>query len=311
MTLPRIALVRGGISAEREVSLVSGQAVAAALSDLFPGRVDDLVLDRAGLPPGLDPSTHVVFSVLHGTFGEDGQFQRLLEEAGCAYAGCDVESSRLCMHKQETKDRVAAAGVRVAPGLCLEAGSAPSAREIVDRLGPRVVLKPEAEGSSVGLAMTDDPALLAEALAGLPPGRWLAERRLHGRELTVGLLDGAALGIVEIVPRGGVYDYRHKYTPGNTEYRFPAELPPGVEAEVAAFAEHAFAACGCRDFARIDFILEPDQRAWFLEINTLPGMTPTSLLPKSASCRGLDFPALVRRMVTPALGRYQTTHPLS
>jgi D-alanine-D-alanine ligase len=299
---PVIAVLAGGTSAEREVSIGSGQACALALARSFPTRL--FAVDAEALPPGLDPSRHVVFSTLHGTFGEDGGMQRLLDAAGVHYAGCDAESSAFTMDKTRTKARAAARGVGVAEAVVFAAGEVPSADEIAARLGPEVVVKPNGEGSSVGLTVANDRAGLAAALAGIRSGRWLAERRIRGRELSVGVLGGRALGIVEVRPRSGVYDYASKYTPGRTEYLAPAPVDPAAGAAVRDAAETAFAACGCRDYARVDFILSEGGEPILLEINTLPGMKETSLLPMSARCAGLDFIALVREMVTPALRRF-------
>jgi D-alanine-D-alanine ligase len=168
-----------------------------------------------------------------------------------------------------------------------------------------VVLKPNAEGSSVGLSLPEGPEAIAAALAGISAGAWLAERRLSGRELSVGVLEGRALGVVEIRPRSGVYDFTSKYTRGMTEYFAPAPLSTEETGAVQRAAEAAFGACGCRDYARVDFILEPAGPC-LLEINTLPGMKETSLLPMSARCTGLDFTALVRALVAPALRRFAT-----
>lgn len=298
---PVIAVLAGGVSAEREVSLGSGRASAAALARSFPTRLVEV--REAALPPGLDPARDVVFSTLHGTFGEDGGMQRLLDAAGIEYAGCDAASSAVTMDKTMTKARAAAAGVRVAEGVTFPAATKPSAEELLARLGPRVVLKPNAEGSSVGLRITDGAAEVAAALAGIREGHWLAERRLIGRELSVGVLDGRAAGVVEIRPRSGVYDFTSKYTKGLTEYHAPAPLSAEETSAVQRAAVAAFTACGCRDYARVDFILEPAGPC-LLEINTLPGMKETSLLPMSARCLGLDFDALVRALVAPALARF-------
>jgi D-alanine-D-alanine ligase len=307
---PIVAVLCGGTSAEREVSLRSGRAVAAAAAGHFPTRL--CTVDTAALPPDLDPAVHVVLSTLHGTFGEDGGMQRLLEAAGIAYAGCDARASALTMDKAATKACVARLGVPVAEGVVFDAAAAPTAAELSHRLGREIILKPNHEGSSVGLEVCLDPEALAAALARLRPGRWLAERRIRGTELTVGLLHGRAMGVVEIAPRSGTYDYTSKYTRGATEYFAPARIAPGVAEALQRFSETAFAACDCRDFARIDFMLSTEGQPCFLEINTLPGMTETSLLPKSASCRGLDFAALVREMVQPAVTRFrQPPTPLS
>lgn len=309
----RITVLAGGISSERDVSLGSGAAAAAALARLHPTRM--LRVDEAAPPPGLDPTIDVVFSTLHGAFGEDGGMQRLLDAAGVIYAGCDAASSALTMDKAATKRAAAAAGVRVAPDHLFTVSAdttLPSAEELIAMLGSeRVVLKPNDQGSSVGLALPDNRAALATALSALTPGSWLAEPRLIGRELSVGVLEGRALGVVEIRPRSGVYDFASKYTKGATEYFAPAPLPDVTTAAVRAAAAKAFAACGCRDYARVDFILVGDADFHLLEINTLPGMKETSLLPMSARCQGLDFTALAGALVAPAICRLLTRRQVS
>ncbi len=302
-THPIIAVFAGGTSSEREVSLGSGAACAEALARSLPTEL--FRIDANALPAGLDPARHVVFSTLHGTFGEDGGMQRLLDAAGVHYAGCDAAASALAMDKTATKRTVAAQGLAVIPGMTFSAGrDTPSAREITARLGPDIVLKPNAEGSSVGLHMIETPAQLDAALAGAVRGDWLVERRVRGRELAVGVLNGRALGIVEIRPKSGVYDYESKYTKGRTDYLAPAPLDDGLASFVRRNAETAFAACGCRDYARVDFMLSSGDELFLLEINTLPGMKETSLLPMSARCAGLDFTALVRELVLPAARRF-------
>ena len=294
-----IVVLCGAVSPEREVSLRSGRAAAGAL----PG--SRLVeLERNALPDWLDGGRHVVLPLIHGDYGEDGQVQAELDARGIAFAGCTAAASRLCIDKVATKQVMRRAGVPAVPEVAFAGDAKPTAAALIAQLGPQVVLKPADKGSSVGLHVVEGEAAVAAALAQVPAtGRWMAERRLHGRELSLGLLDGQALGLVEIVPRQGVYDYRSKYTPGSSEYLYPAPVEPALTERIQAAAEALFRACGCRDFARADLFLEPDGRFYFLEINTLPGMTETSLLPKSASCLGLDFPTLVRRMVAPACAR--------
>lgn len=306
MKAPVIAVLAGGVSAEREVSLRSGRAVALAAAASFPAML--VRVDAAEIPAQLDPAVHVVHSTLHGTFGEDGGMQSLLEAAGFEFAGCDAASSALTMDKCRTKELVARAGVPVPPGRMFRADNKPSASELVRELGGDIVLKPNGEGSSVGLAFASTPGELEAALAALTPGRWLAERRIRGTELTVGVLGGRAMGVVEIAPKSGAYDYASKYTRGATEYHTPARIPAGAFAAVRDFAATAFAACNCRDYARVDFMLSPADGPFFLELNTLPGMTETSLLPKSASWSGYDFNSLVREMTVPAVGRFIRRH---
>jgi D-alanine-D-alanine ligase len=302
--VPVIAVLAGGISAEREVSLGSGLACALALARSFPTQF--FQVDADALPAGLDPARHVVFSTLHGTFGEDGGMQRLLDAAGVAYAGCDAAGSALTMDKTRTKAAAAIRGVRGSPSILFSAAAKPSADEVLARLGEEVVIKPNNEGSSVGLKLARGRAEVAAALAGVERGEWLAERRISGRELSIGVLQGRAMGVVEIRPRSGVYDYASKYTKGMTEYLAPAPLDPATTAAAQAAAEATFAACGGRDYARVDFILSQENEPILLEINTLPGMKETSLLPMSARCAGLDFTALVRELVRPALQRFRS-----
>ncbi|HEY4989064.1 MAG TPA: ATP-grasp domain-containing protein, partial [Opitutaceae bacterium] len=189
-------------------------------------------------------------------------------------------------------------------GMTFEGASKPTVEEVMSRLGTSVVLKPNNEGSSVGLAIVSDEKGLRTALTEIKDGRWVAERKVEGREVSVGVLGGKAVGIVEIKPKSGVFDYKSKYTKGASEYVAPAPLEDAVAARVKTDAETAFSACGCRDFARIDFIISPLGEPFLLEINTLPGMKETSLLPMCARCAGLDFTALVREMVSPAVQRF-------
>jgi D-alanine-D-alanine ligase len=302
--VPFIAVFCGGTSPEREVSLGSGKACAQALARSFPTRLFEI--NEEALPAGLDPERYVVFSTLHGTFGEDGGMQRLLDLAGVEYAGCDAASSALCFNKQRTKEVVSAAGVRICPGLQFRSNQRPSAASIVAQLGERLILKPNCSGSSVGLRVVDQRTQLEAVLPQLDTGEWLVEQRIVGRELTVGLLHGRAMGVVEIAPKSGLFDYTSKYTKGLTEYLVPAPIPPTLAAEVKQAAEAAFRACGCRDYARMDFMLSERNELFFLEINTLPGMKETSLLPMSARCGGLDFTGLVRELVMPAVQRFRS-----
>jgi len=296
-----ITVLYGGVGPERDVSLKTGAALIGALEESFT--VQAVELREAALPAFLDPAGSPVFPALHGEFGEDGALQSLLERGRFEYAGSDSISSALCMDKERTKKMASAAGVRVPDSIVLEAGEAPDADRIRDRLGERVVIKPVAGGSSTHLAVVEGIGELLRRLDALPDQRWLLETFIGGRELSVGLLNGIGQGVVEILPKGGIYDYRHKYTGGLTEYRWPAVLDPEVEAAVRGWAETVFAVCGCRDFARADFRLD-DEGPCFLEINTIPGLTAESLLPKSAACRGLSFEDLAAELVRPALNRF-------
>jgi len=309
MTMPTIAVLAGGTSPEREVSLGSGKAVAQAMAYSFPTQF--FPVDRDALPEGLDPARHVICSTLHGVFGEDGGMQGLLDAAGLSYSGCDAKGSELCFDKWRTRQAVSAMGVAVAPGRHFVASAKPNAATLSSELGDQVVLKPNRQGSSVGLQIVSSRAGLEIALSGIRQGDWVAEKRILGRELTVGLLRGRAMGIVEVVPKSGVFDYTSKYTKGLTEYLAPAKLSEETALAVRTAAETAFAACGCRDYARIDFMVSAEGELYLLEINTLPGMKETSLLPMSARCVGLDFVALCRELVAPAVARLRPATALS
>lgn len=296
-----IIVLYGGVGSEREVSLVSGKAIGQALAANF--EVELLLLDAEALPESIDAARSIVFPALHGAFGEDGRLQALLEAAGIEYCGSDAAASQLCMAKDLTKTIAQDLGISVPKAMVFDGADAPLADSVIDELGTSLVIKPTDQGSSVGLYFTEHRSALGVTLSQINSGNWMIEQRIRGRELTVGVLNGAAMGVVEIVSASGVYDYKAKYTPGSTEYRYPAELEPEIEAQIKADAEALFDACDCRDFARIDFLLD-DSKSYFLEINTLPGLTATSLLPKSASCVGFDFESLGRELVTPAIQRF-------
>lgn len=306
MSEPAVAVFAGGISREKEVSLRSAEYVAAALRPFF--QVEVFRVDAPAVPDEVDAERHVVFSTLHGIFGEDGGMQRLLDGRGIHYAGSDAEASRLCMNKEETKLRVREGGVAAPRGLRFHSAAPPAPGRILEELGPRVVLKPNGEGSSIGLEFARSERDLADCLGRLEDGDWLAEEWIEGRELTVGVLDGRPLGVVEIIPNSGRYDYESKYTKGRTRYRAPADLPEAAAQGIREAAGAAFALCGCRDFARVDFILPDDGTGRFLEINTLPGLTGTSLLPMSAACEGFDFKDLAKRLIMPALTRFNLVY---
>ena len=298
----RILVLYGGVGAEREVSLRSGAAIAGALGKFH--EVLPIVLDAAILPVSIRAASDLVFPALHGTFGEDGRLQALLESAGIHYCGSDAAASRLCMDKAATKAIARKQQIPVPEAIAFDGAEAPLADAVIAELGSSLVIKPADQGSSVGLHFTEHRSALGVTLSGIRAGQWLIEQRINGRELTVGVLEGRALGVVEIVSQSGVYDYAAKYTPGSTEYHAPAALETGIESKVKAHAEQLFAACGCRDFARIDFLLD-GKTPYFLEINTLPGLTETSLLPKSAACEGYDFAALAAALVAPGSVRLE------
>jgi len=293
-----ITVMLGGPSAEREVSLRSGAAVAAALRSLGH-HVEEL--DPAVPNWQLPRRTEVVFLALHGTYGEDGTVQKKLDELQVAYTGCDAEASRIGFDKFLTKQRCVAAGVPTARFALLESSGAswPMGWD------PPVVLKPVRQGSSVGLQfverVADWPGALAEAMR--HDSQVLMEEKIVGRETTVGILDGRPLPIVEVRPKTGVYDYQTKYTAGKTDYLCPAPFDEATTGRIQAAAMAAFAAIGGRDYSRVDVMVRPEGQPVVLEVNTLPGMTETSLLPKAAAAAGLGYAELCQKMVELALKR--------
>ncbi len=298
-----IVVLYGGDSAERGVSLCSGVRVAAGLRKA--GHTVTL-LDLSGEPTAcmLEQMRRAdgVFLALHGGAGEDGRLQSLLESNGIRhYTGSDPCGAALAMHKEKAKARVAVAGVPVAKGVVLQgACSEPP-------LPYPFVCKPLYGGSSVGLHLVFCHADWQKLI---PSGHFLdgmlCEAFLPGREYTVGVLDGRALPAVEIRPKGGIYDYAHKYTAGASEELCPAPISPLERERLATYALQAFQALGLRDYARIDFREDGAGVPHFLEANTLPGMTETSLLPLAAKATGMDIQALCERMIQLAIKRKKT-----
>ena len=291
-----ITVMLGGPSAEREVSLRTGGAVAKALRTLGH-TVDEL--DPRGPDWQLPKGTEVVFLALHGTYGEDGTVQRQLDALGVPYTGCDAKASRLGFDKRLTKERCVAAGVPTARFVVVTAADAPWPAG----WQPPVVLKPVRQGSSVGLQFVDRvadwPAALAAALQF--DSEVLVEERIVGRETTVGILAGVALPVVEVRPKSGAFDYQNKYTAGATDVFCPADLEPTTAARIQAAALGAFHAIGGRDYARVDVMIRPPGEPVVLEVNTLPGMTELSLLPKAAAAAGISYAELCQRMIDLAL----------
>lgn len=300
---PQIIILSGGVGPERDVSLRSGQALFDSLSQSYSARLHDM-RDK-NLPESLSADSDVIFPIIHGEFGEDGELQELLDAGGFEYCGSDASSSRLCMNKSLTKTRVAQEGVRIPRGFDFNNPQELNVDELLSMLGDELIIKPTDQGSSVSLFITSGKRQLEQRLLNLEPGNWLIEKRVFGREVTIGVLNNDPLGVVEVIPVGGVYDFDRKYTPGSTEYRFPAIIDPETELEIKEFALKAYQSCGCRDFARVDFIICDDGHAHFLEINTLPGLTQTSLLPKSASSSGYNFDQLTKKLVMPAVDRFK------
>jgi D-alanine-D-alanine ligase len=297
-----ITVMLGGPSAEREVSLRSGAAVARALRSLGH---DVTEVDPKDGQFDLPPKTDVVFLALHGTYGEDGTVQRRLDELDALYTGCDAEASRIAFDKVLTKQRCVEAKVPTAKFLVLNSEKAP----LPKGWQPPLVVKPVRQGSSVGLQFVerieDWQKALAEALKF--DSEVLVEEKIVGRETTVGILGGEPLPIVEVRPKAGSYDYKNKYTAGRTEYFCPADFDSATAKRIQAAALGAFQAIGGRDYARVDVMVRASDEPVVLEVNTLPGMTETSLLPKAAATSGLNYAQLCQRMLELALERKLVT----
>ena len=296
-----VAVLMGGLSAEREVSLVSGEACATALE----GRGHRVTrIDVAGNLPRvlLEVRPEIVFNALHGRYGEDGRVQGLLDLLRIPYTHSGVLASALAMDKPMAKRVFASAGMRSPEGVVTRLG------RILDRglpLPPPAVVKPAAEGSSVGVVILPDADLRPLSTRNdLDRGQEvLVERFVPGRELTCAVLGDAALAVTEIRPRAGFYDYRAKYTDGFADHVVPAELPPEITALVMEWSLAAHRLLGCRGVSRADFRWDEAGGAdglFILEVNTQPGMTPLSLVPEQARHCDIPFDDLVSRLVEDA-----------
>jgi D-alanine-D-alanine ligase len=308
-TVPtNVAVLSGGISLEREVSLRSGTRVADALADRghHVTRVDvDGELVRTLEHGDFD----VAFLTLHGTAGEDGTVQSLLELIGLPYTGPDVLASTLAWNKPIAQGLYRRAGIHVPANVTLtqqafrEMGAAAVIDRVAAALGAPLVVKPATGGSSLGLSIVEDPARLAQAIVGAfsYADTVLIERFVTGTEVAVTVLDGEALPAVEIVPKGGAYDFSARYTAGATEFHVPARLDDEVGRASATAAVDAFEAIGARDISRADLIVDPAGTPWLLELDTCPGLTDTSLVPLAAGAAGIAFPDLCERLLGLAL----------
>jgi D-alanine-D-alanine ligase len=298
-----ITVMLGGPSAEREVSLRSGRAVVEALRSLGH-RVQGL--DPRNPDWELPEKTEVVFLALHGTYGEDGTVQERLEEMGVPYTGCSPEASRIAFDKVLTKERCLSRGVPTPRFTIIETANSPWP----EGWEPPLVLKPVSQGSSVGLQFVEHRAEWQERLreAFRFDERILVEELVEGREITIGILGSDVLPLVEIRPSHGVFDYHHKYTPGASEYLCPAPFSKEITRSAQQAGWEAFQAVGGRDYARVDAIVRANGEPAVLEVNTLPGMTGTSLLSKAAAAAGIGYAELCQRMVEMALQRQSRSH---
>jgi D-alanine-D-alanine ligase len=280
----KVALLKGGPGKERDVSLRSAMAVAKALH-ICGAEVHEI--DVTGPEFRLPEGTELAFNIIHGTFGEDGQIQEILSQRGIAYTGEGINGSRTAFDKIRTKECFDRAGVPTSTWHSIRAEESP-------RLQLPYVVKAPQQGSSVGVHIVRNAESLASALEDCFKygDEVLVEAFFPGRELTVGILGNTALPVVEIVPKDGFYDYDNKYTSGASEYFVPAPLSPEVALRIQETAQAAHRALGLEVYSRVDILLAPDGSMSVLEINTIPGMTELSLLPKAAAVAGLDYPSL-------------------
>ncbi len=334
----KVLVLAGGKSREREVSLNSGKAIAEGLQSLghqvkmidtgdgrellatakaraIPDRRSSMVSSVPTAPSEHMPVAFLpsdlgefdcVFIALHGGIGENGTLQALLDLSGVSYTGSGVMASALAMDKYRAKLLFDSVGVPTPQTVFFgnEASAVKFCGEVEpDQLQYPIIVKPNAEGSTVGLTLAKDHEAL---LAGIKEAaacdvNILIEEFIPGRELTVAILGNEVLPAVEIVPKSGLYDYQAKYTVGASEYLCPAQLDKQVEADIRVFAQLAYEVLGCEGYARVDFRLNPQNELFCLEVNTLPGMTATSLVPKAAKAAGISFEQLLERIVKLAL----------
>ncbi len=299
-TYGHVAVLMGGTSSEREISLTSGRAVADALVAL--GHRVTTIDAGADVAARLERARpDLAFIALHGPGGEDGTIQGLLEVMGIPYTGSGVLASAACQDKAVTKKLLAESAIATP---AFSRVGAPLGGRLPEQSYP-VIVKPNRGGSSIGIRRVDSAADLGSAVdtALEQDGEVLIEQYIHGRELTVSVLDGTALPVVEIVAADGLFSFEAKYSKSaGTRYDVPATLSTALAQAVQRTAVQSYHALGCAGAARVDIMLDENDTPWVLEINTIPGMTPTSLLPKAAACAGMDFNTLIDRMAALALG---------
>jgi len=332
----KVAVLLGGTSAERDVSLVSGLAISKALAEAghqvtavdcafgdqvindWDAEINDIILvehsdfeskkqelDRNILRTVqflLEKQINIAFIALHGGYGENGQIQALLELMKIPYTGSNSLASGIGMNKHISKILFQKQGIPVPEWVKLD-GPQDINKGIISKLGYPLVIKPNDQGSTVGLTIVQEKDQIQPAVerAFQFSEAVLAEKYIPGKEVTVSILGDQALPIIEIIPEHGIYDYECKYQKGKSQYIVPAGLSEKTALDLQNYAVQAYKTLGCRHYARVDFRLSPQDRPFCLEVNTLPGMTPTSLVPKAAKAVGIGFPELVDRIVSMAI----------
>lgn len=295
----KIAILAGGISEERDISLQSGNFVAKALKEAgLSVIVADITPDKLDVLE--DESADVFFIALHGRFGEDGQLQQILEDRGLCYTGSGPKASRLAFDKLAAKQRFIKADVTTPKAIAFDVNTG---LKQLEQLCDKFVVKPVRQGSTIGVTIVDNPkSALAEARkCSAQFGDCMIEEYIPGREITVGILENQALPIIEVRSKTGFYDYHAKYIDDQTQFLFDTITDRALTEKIAAAALACFNALGLRHFARVDFILSADQIPYALEVNTIPGLTDHSLLPKAAAKVGLSMSSLCVKIIEAAL----------
>lgn len=309
MSKEKVLVLMGGISTEREISLKSGNAVANALREAgYTVETLDINPDNVSEIAKINPD--VVYIALHGKYGEDGCIQGMLEWMGIPYTGPGVAASAICMDKALTKKVLVQSGIPTPKSLEYTKAECTDVEviknELVEKLGIPVVLKSPCQGSSIGVVIVRDESSVADAIEEVFKygDIMLAEQFVTGVEISVPVVGNEnpdVYPIIEIVPTSEFYDFESKYTPGMSEHIIPARINATATERVNKYAKEAYEKTGCRGVSRIDFIVDENDNPYVIEINTIPGMTATSLVPDSARHLGIDFPQLVDKIVKLAL----------
>ena len=308
LTSKKIAVLMGGPGSERAISLASGHAVLNALCGMG---MNAQAVDVTGTTPDLPLGTDLVFNVIHGTFGEDGSLQEILERLGVPYTGAGAQSSRTAFDKILAKAAFRVAGVPTPLAEIIDVSGGPQ----TPSFAPPFVVKPPREGSSVGVHIVRNPADAESAM--IDAARYgndiLVEEFIEGKELTVGILNDTPLPVVHIAPRNGFYDLSNKYPwmsgGAGSDYYCPAKLDADTTRAVQNAALAAHRSLGVEIYSRVDVLLDSKNRPWVLEVNTIPGMTETSLLPKAAAAHGIAFPELCKLIAELSLALRAKTKP--
>lgn len=302
----KIGVLLGGFSSERDISIKSGKAVAQALTQLGYS-VTTIDIKDESLKELEHQPIDVAFIALHGKFGEDGGIQKLLQARGISYTGSGPEASFRAMDKFSTKKHFMQQHIPTAAYQTINQSDSSTQIESVikDLGGMPVVVKPRAQGSSVGVSIVRDQASLPKALSSAfdCQDEALIEKYIKGRELTVSILGETPLPIIELRPKQEFYDYKAKYSDTRTEYIINPDLPAQTTQDIQALALKAYQVLGCTGFSRVDMIYSANDGPWVLEVNSIPGMTERSLVPKAARAVGIEFPQLCERIIELALKR--------